>query len=330
MKRLRQNYWAYYLALTLFCGVLLFFSLNHPVRKGGLYGVVESPKVRLNHPRKVSLLKVAVSPGQKVEKGDLLMELRSEAVEDELQAITFREKQLESEMQQEVFQLQIEQKEFELKVLQDEQEFTQEKRSVEAALARDKSWLEKFSGKTGSDTLRAEDWRISYFNEIIASRQAEIRLKQDLLLKKKELIESTYQARKNELMVEKQRLTKEAGSLRLVAPAAGTIDNVYFMEGQTADSFSDLLTLLPEGNKYIRAYITEQTAYLPEFTQVRVQSVLTPGKETTATFVGSGGVEILPAQIQDSPLQLSGKEVFFKMDHTQGWLQGEKVLIVVP
>ncbi len=328
MKLQKQNYWAYYVALVIIGGVLLFFSMNHPVRKGGLYGVVESPKVRLNHPRKATVMKVSVVPGQKVNKGEVLMELGSEAVDDDLERIAYREKQLTTELEQELFQLQIEQKEFELEVLQDEQEWTQEKREIEASLSRDRTLLNKFSGSQPKDTLGA-DWRIQYLDDIIKSKQTEVKLKQGLLEQKKQLMQIAYKARNEELLLEKQRLIQEKQSLTLVAPASGTVDNVYFMEGQTADAFTDLLSLLPDENKYVRAYVTEQTAQLPEFTSVTVQSVLNKEKTTPATYIGSGGVELLPAQIQDSPVQLSGKEIFFRLENTEGWLQGEKVMILV-
>ena len=330
MSQRKQNYWGFYIALVILGGVLLFFSLRHPVRKGNLYGVVESPKVRLNHPRKVAVLKVTVSPGQKVQRGDLLMQLSSDAVTDDLQTLAFREKQLESDLDREVFQLEIEEEELQLELLQAGQIRTQEKKEIEMALARDQLWIKNFATTAARDTVRSVDWRLAQIEEIYQSKQAEIRLKQTLLHKKKQLVEISYLARKEELMMEKERLLQEKASLMLMAPASGTIDNVYFMEGQTADAFTNLLSLLPDENKYIRAYITEQTSADESFSKVEVQSILNREKATTAVYIGSGGVELLPAQIQDAPVQLSGKEVFFKLDNAEGWLQGEKVMIILP
>lgn len=330
MSQRKQNYWGFYIALLILAGVLLFFSLRHPVRKGNLYGVVESPKVRLNHPRKVAVLKVNVSPGQKVQRGDLLMQLNSDAVNDDLQTIAFREKQIESELDREVFQLEIEERELQLELLQAGQIRAQEKQELEIAQARDHLWIENFATSTTQDSVRSIDWRLAHIEEIYQSKQAEVTLKQTLLQKKKQLVEDSYLARKEELMMEKERLLQEKSSLMLMAPASGTIDNVYFMEGQTADAFTDLLSLLPDENKYIRAYITEQTSADESFSIVEVQSILNREKVTTAVYVGSGGVELLPTQIQDAPVQLSGKEVFFKLDDTEGWLQGEKVMIILP
>ena len=330
MSQRKQNYWGFYIALLILGGVLLFFSLRHPVRKGNLYGVVESPKVRLNHPRKVAVVKVNVSPGQKVQRGDLLMQLNSDAVNDDLQTLAFREKQLESDLDREVFQLEIEERELQLELLQAGQARTQEKQEIEIALARDQLWIENFATSTTQDSVRSVDWRLGHIEEIYQSKQAEVTLKQTLLQKKKQLVEVSYLARKEELMMEKERLLQEKSSLMLMAPASGTIDNVYFMEGQTADAFTDLLSLLPDENKYIRAYITEQTSADESFSTVEVQSILNREKVTSAVYIGSGGVELLPTQIQDAPVQLSGKEVFFKLDDTEGWLQGEIVMIILP
>lgn len=330
MSGKKQNYYAFYVAIALVAAVLVYFSADHPIRKSNLYGIVESPKVRLNHPRKSVVELVNVAPGQKVEKGAVLMQLRSDAISDDLQKAAYREKQLLADREKEMFELEIQGNELALELVQHKRRWEQEKAELELARRRDDSWLQNFAGVTPPDTGRVLQWKIEMLDNEYKSRVAEIKLRQELLAKRKQLQESTFLSRKEALEVETANLKAEEASLVLRAPASGTVDNVYFMEGQTADGFSDLITLLPDENKYVRAYLTQQSAYTGDFSRVVVQSALDAGKTTSASYIGFGGVELLPLQIQEMAVQQSGKEIFFKLDTTEGWLQGEKVMILVP
>jgi len=300
MNKQRQNYYPFYLALFFLAATLAYFSLKHPLRKANLYGIVESPKISIDHPRKVFIEKVQVSPGQRVTKGMLLMELSSVAIEDDLESVAFTERQLEAIQEKEVYEVEIEKNELNLQLLQEKMAWEQGKRELALATKRDDIWLKDFSSKSQPDSLSPSFWQAGLLDEEYRSKLAEIDLRQKLLRKKRQLLESTFKAGKAELELKRQRLLTEKASLQLKAPAGGTIDNVYFMEGQTAEGFSELLSLLPDDNKFVRAYVTEQRDFDVSFTDVLVQS----------------------------QVQLSGKEIFFKLDSSEGWLHGEKVMIL--
>ena len=330
MSSKQQNYYAFYVAIALLAVVLIYFSTDHPVRKANLYGIVESPKVRLNHPRKVIVLEVNVTPGKKVEKGDMLMRLQSDAITNDLQNLAYRERQLEADKEKELFEFEIQKNTLDLELFQARAEWEQAKKELELSLARDATWLKNFSNLEVRDTTTSTAWKAGLIEQTYQSKLAENKLKQSLLAKRRLLQVAAFETQREELLLEKERLEAEKASLTLRAPASGTVDNVFFMEGQTADGFSDLLSLLPDENKFVRAYITDQTSVTSSFSTVIVQSALESEKSTTATYVGSGGVEVLPLLMQQSPIQQSGKEVFFKLESTEGWLQGEKVMILMP
>ncbi|WP_416867686.1 MAG: HlyD family secretion protein [Imperialibacter sp.] len=326
----KQNYYAFYITIVLLAGALLYFSLDYPVRKANLYGVVESPKVRLNHPRKAVILEVNVTPGQKVEKGAVLMRLESQAILDDLQDLAYKEGKLEATSEKELFEFEIEKNELALELQQEHTKRDQAIAEIRMEENRDASWLKNFTTAEAKDTTSAAAWKLEIIEQNFEASLSENKLKQSLLLKKRQLQVKAVEASREELLHEKQRLEAENASLVLLAPASGIVDNVYFMEGQTADGFSDLLSLLPDENKFVRAYITDQTNIVGDLSRVVVQSALETDKKTTATYIGSGGVEVLPAMMQQLPVQQSGKEIFFKLDNTKGWLQGEKVMILVP
>lgn len=330
MSSKQQNYYGFYVAIALLAVVLIYFSTDHPVRKANMYGVVESPKVRLNHPRKVVVLEVNVTPGKKVAKGDMLMRLQSDAITNDLQSLAYRERQLEADKEKELFEFEIQKNTLDLELFQARAEWEQARKELELTLARDATWLKNFSTLEVRDTTTSSAWKAGLIEQTYQSKVAENKLKQSLLVKRRRLQVAAFETQKEELQLEKERLQAEKESLTLRAPASGTIDNVFFMEGQTADGFSDLLSLLPDENKFVRAYITDQTTVTSNFSTVMVQSALEPEKSTTATYVGSGGVEVLPLLMQQSPIQQSGKEIFFRLDSTEGWLQGEKVMILTP
>jgi len=328
MNKGSQNYYAFYIVLALLAGALVYFSLEHPMRKANLFGVVESPKISIDHPRKALIESVKVSPGQRVTEGETLMELSSIAIEDDLESLAFAGRQMEANQEKEVYEVEIEKNELALAFLQEKMKWEQASRELEMSVKRDEVWLKDISATSQPDSLSASYWKATLLNEEYKSKLAELELREKLLNKKKQLLESTFEAGKEELEIRNRRLLAEKTSLQIKAPASGTVDNVYFMEGQTAEGFSELLSLLPDENKFVRAYITEQNDFNVNFTEVVVQSSLDAGKTSVARYVGSGGVDILPVQLQLSQVQQSGKEIFFKLDSSEGWLQGEKVMIM--
>ncbi len=328
MSSQKQNYHVYYFTIGLLAAGLLYFSVDYPVRRANLYGFVESPKVRLSHPRKTVILEVNVTPGQKVEKGAVLMRLASETILDDLQKLAYREIQLNASAEKERFEFEIQRKELALEEQRASAIRAQEMTTLKTAEERDASWLKNFSETAKNDTITS--WKAELIEDAYLAKISEIRLKQSLLIKRSQFQSKAVEASREELANEKRRLEEERASLTLVAPASGIVDNVHFMPGQTAEGFSDLLSLLPDENKFVRGYITDQTVFDGNISDVVIQSALEPRKETTATYVGSGGVEVLPPTIQQSHIQQSGKVVFFKLDNTEGWLQGEKVIILMP
>jgi HlyD family secretion protein len=329
MSTHKQNYYAFYITIALLAAVLVYLSTDAPIRKANLYGVVESPKIRLNHPRKVVIQEINITPGQKVKKGAVLMTLESQAIVEDLQKLVYAGQQLEAKAEKELLEFEIEQHELQLALKREETKWQQAVSGLKMSEERDLSWLKTFSEVTPADTSDAVNWQLKVIMDDYQSEVAEIQLKQSLLSKRRQLQIKAQEAEKEELFHVKQQLEAEKTSLVLKAPADGIIDNIYFMPGQTAEGFSDLLSLLPDENKFVRAYITDQTSAAGNLTRVVVQSSLEADKRTTATYVGSGGVDVLPAMLQQSPVQQSGKEVFFKLDNTEGWLQGEKVMILV-
>ncbi|MES3036316.1 MAG: efflux RND transporter periplasmic adaptor subunit [Bdellovibrionota bacterium] len=123
-------------------------------------------------------------------------------------------------------------------------------------------------------------------------------------------------------------LEEQRKNLSVFAEVSGVIGQVNFKEGETAPSFSTLITMSPQNPTYVQGFIHENLhSSLEVGRKVKVTSVSASGAQIEGHIVSVGArIVAMPARLLHTPMAtVWGREVVVEIPSNNTLLLGEKV-----
>lgn len=317
---------------------LAFISLltiNNRYFKGSssFLGVTYAKQYKISN-EKISVIEaIHVVPGQRVNEGDLLIELESPELTLDIAKLNKEIELLRSEKLEKVKLLESELKLFdsEKKIIQGD--INADIQLIEQEIELNRSITEQILASTGkgisSDSLSSLRLKIKSIEEKGLLKLDAVDIKVQDLEQDHSFDQSQIQAKIELAQQELDWRLKEETNLNKYAPFSGVIENVYVKSGEYVEAFSSLVSVNPEHPTSVVGYLVgkkERDKILGE--KVVVRSLEHPNIEIPGTIIGFGSVTSVPEVLQKSTtVKAFGLEVFIEISEENIFPVGEKIIV---
>lgn len=322
-----------YLAIVPCCFIL--FQMNAKLGKASafFYGFAENKETELSHDQPVLIHKILVTPGQKVKKGQLLMEVKQSSIDlkidnasldlERLQTIALQEKQkLVDRMEQ-------------LKVKRSTKvsALTAEIHTLEATINYNQNLLEGLKSidtESIDPTNTPNAIKLQTLKESLRLTTEPIDTELAQLEKKLVAILKPAQVQRQKLQGEIDFYKIEQSKLDIVAPSNGLIGNILCKEGENISAFSKMINFYEPMPTMVKGFVHESLILqVKEGDSLIVSSSLHPAQKIKGKIIGLGSriVEI-PERLRKIPdFKTYGREVLIRIPSNNPFLQKEKVML---
>ena len=297
------------------------------------FGFAENKEmeIRLDHPSVIE--KIYVTPGKKVNKGDLLMVVNRSRLELEQSDLAHEIASLESELriwesniQSSINQLlasrAAKESEIQTQIAQLESEI-----SIKESLLKDLESFRPAKDKKGRspNTIKIEGLK----------KELRLALKPiDAQIRK---LRKELHATENPTKIQIQKLKNELGfvnneeeEMSILAPSDGVIGSVFCKEGEQFSPYNTLMTFYRKNPTQVKSYVLESLILNVNVgDSVMVQSGVQSGSISKGVVIGMGSriVEI-PERLRRNPdFKTYGREIQIEISPDNSFLQREKVIL---
>ena len=328
MKKINLIYLAF---IPVLIGIF-YINWNYARHTVVFYGFAENKETEINHEHPVQVNKIYVTPGQFVNKGDLLLEathskfdLRMNDLTHDIQAMELQIKERRADILRSIREKETERetkiKEVELSIQKLESEI-----KLNQSLLKDLKSIET----KNTHTLSPSEIKLSNLQKekelIENSFNVQIQLLKDELA----TVSAPRKVQMNKMEQEKNYYEEELKKLAIHAPKDGLIGNIHCLEGENKSSFSTLITFYERNPTLVKGYVHENLIVHVEVGDtLEVSSSLHPEHRRYGTVVGLGSriVEV-PERLRKIPaIKTYGREVLIQIPPDNPFLQKEKVVL---
>lgn len=311
---------------------LVLLMANLKKETTDFHGIADAREIILNNSNSVEVKKIHVLPGQAIKKGELVVELYCQELEEKIGEIKQDLAELKAQkvsdsgsIKSEISQLRAERAEkiSEFNTLIAELET---KLKLNNELASELKSINSKNAQNRSVTNNLQTRIQGLKNDLkLQTQEIDIQIQQ-LQSRSKSPINLQVKSYEDELA----KLENEIKKIQMISPIDGVIGSVNFKEGESVSSFTPIVTLHPKSPSYVNGYINENVYNRVEIGQsVEVISLTGRGKRIKGTVVGVGSRMIeFPLRMWKRPdLSMWGREVQIKIPEVNDLLLGEKVLV---
>ena len=313
----------------------LVIALDHHSIATQFYGIAGSTEKTISFQYPVEIVSIGVIEGQKVQKDDLLVEVKRFDLAAELAIIDEKISEIKAQKKEETATTIAE-----IKSLTSQKESSLSKLDIEitkleSQLKLNRFWNNQTVKSKNASQNPARNVLVEKYNglknqrgHVANSYQVTIdNLKQQIANK-----ERPDDAKLAVLNNRKIELERQANSLKVKAQFDGQIGSILYTSGEQIEKFEPIITVHSESASFIKAYIHEGVINKINIDQpVWVQS--TASQNDATTFVGK--VTSLGNRIVEYPLRLKrnsfvsawGREVIIELEAGAELLLGEKVVV---
>ncbi len=312
---------------------LVMFNWQYGNETFIFFGFAENKEmeIRLEHPSTIE--NIYVTPGSKVNKGDLLMEvtrsnleltqsdLNHEIAKLESQS-NFREAEIQSFINQLLAQKASKVSEIQIQIAQLESEI-----SIKESLIKDLESIKPAKDKKGRspNTIRIEGLK----------RELKLAVKPiDTQIKE---LENELYAAKNPTKIQIRKLQnelefvkEEEDKLSIFAPTDGVVGTIFCKEGEQFSAYNTLITFYEENPTQVKAYVLESLILNVNMgDSIIVLSGVQTGSKCMGKVVGLGSRIIeIPERLRKNPtFKTYGREIQIEIPAENDFLQKEKVVL---
>jgi multidrug resistance efflux pump len=321
--------WFYIFIGLLFAAMLLLSARYFQGRGEASIGVARSQSFRISSEKPAMVNTVRVVPGMQVHKGDLLVELTSQALEIELAKLTNRIAMLKSERAERDKLAQAEisyikaQKGIEIEELDGQINQMSAELKMTEELSRDYTPGTSISQESPLG-MRMKSLKLQRERHLEAQ---EIKIR-DIL----QVTATENQLQDNQItLLESERimLEEEKANLMKYAPADGVVKSVDVKTGEQVAAYTPLLEIIPLRPTMVTLYlIGKNTSSYPIGKAVEVTPFDRFRGGVQGVVIGYGSVSVLPEILQKSTATRAfGQEVFIEVPADNSLANGEKVVI---
>ncbi|MDF9799305.1 multidrug resistance efflux pump [Catalinimonas alkaloidigena] len=320
----------FYILIALMLVAMLFISGKYFKGSGeASIGIAQTSEYKVNTEKSALVKSVNIVPGMQVKKGDLLVELSSDALEVDIAKLTNRIAVYKSERDEKAklanaeisylkAQKGIEIEELDAEIMELESEIRMNE-ALTKAFTSDKKTSENSPISIKVRSLRQQKQKhLEAMNIKVEDVLQESTTEQHLVENQISLLESELKL----LEAEKSKLNK-------YATASGVVKNVYVKPGEQVDSFTPLLEINPLHPTTVVAYLVgKKPTELGVGKIVSVSSYDQQRNSVEGKVIGYGSVSELPEILQKSTATKAfGQQVFIEIPVENTFFNGEKVLI---
>lgn len=321
----------YLLAIPL-CYLLYKMNVGFNQTSAFFYGFAENKDTELSHDKDVLVSKILVTPGQTVNKGDLLLEVKQDAIDFKINNANTDLVQLELENRQQQQRLLDRINQLKLRRVTKVAELDSEIQRIEATLEYNKKILE------GLQSVEVKVDSLANPNLLkIANLKQQIQLVTEPMDLEIKQLQNELRALQTPTRVLEQRIQseidfykREQQKLAILAPADGIIGNIYCKEGENISAFSTLINFYERNPTLVKGYVHESLILkVKEKDSLIVSSTLHPEQNIEGVVIGLGSriVEI-PERLRKMPeIKTYGREVLIRIPQQNPFLQKEKVML---
>jgi len=329
MKRLNIIYVAGFLLFIL----MGYVALHLQSKSVFFYGFAENKSTEVNHSNNVLIKKIYVNDGQKVKKGDILLDvinnevnLKINEVDIDKQVLTVAEKLKRSSIENKIIDIQGE-KAASIAKLRNEIKLLKKQKQINEELYKGLNNIDKDEIQESklSITIDQLQNRIAIIEK---TKDSEIDYQKGLLRDLRKPNQLKSQNLDNKL----EYLSDMKGKLSIYAPSDGLIGSISCEEGENISAFTKLLDFYNHNPTQVKGYVHESQILEVDINDtLEVASTLHPEIKVLGTVMGLGSriVEI-PERLRKIPdFKVYGREVLIRIPSDNKFLQKEKVMLNV-
>lgn len=315
----------------------LVFQMNKNLSGASamFYGFAENKETEINLDHPVVIDRVYVTPGQEVKRGQLLMEVKRQAVDLKIDELGFDLEKENIVARQERQQILDDIEALEAEHIKKQAFYQSQKAQIEHELALNQSLLrdlKTLNSVDASAVAQASQKRLDLLDEQLEQELAPIEVELKQLRKALGSVELPMQLGREKLSKELDFHENRRDKLKIYAPSNGLIGSVYCKKGEHIDAFSTLLNFYERNPTIVKGFVHESLILEVERgDSLKVISSLHPSHQTEGVVIGLGlRIVEIPERLRKIPeFKSYGREVLIQIPSENPFLQKEKVLLNV-
>ena len=306
-------------------------SRNYGQHSTVFYGFAENKDTEINHDHPVQVTKIHVTPGQFVNKGELLLEATHSEFDLTLNDLTHDLEALRLRLAERKATLQADIRQLEAQRAAKVKEVELELQKLEAEMALNESLVKDLTSidlPMGEKKLSPKQLKIKNLQEELQLVTQPIDV--ELAARREELatVSAPLELQMDKLETERQFYASEQKKLAITAPSDGLVGNVHCKEGEHKSSFATLITFYERNPTLVSGYVHENLIlHVREGDTLQVSSSVHPEHQKLGIVMGLGSriVEV-PERLRKIPeIKTFGREVLIAIPPDNPFLQKEKV-----
>lgn len=321
------------LVFSLVLAYIIIFNWNHYSEVMVFYGFANNQELNINLENSAKVKSILTSPGQRVSKGDILIQVTRSSIAVSQSDINHDISKLES-------QYHLWESELKNSLLTLRAQKTERKNELESAISKLESEMKI------NETLIKDIESIDQVKDHNGSYPRKIQLeglKKDLRLSMNTFDSAIYKIQKelsstdNPIKIQIAKLgnnlefvNEEESNLNIAAPNDGVVGSILCKIGENIPAFSPYLTIYEEVPTHVKGYVLE--TMIPNIEtrdSIKVQSVSHPGLSISGVVSGLGSRIIeIPSRLRKNPNYTTyGREIEIRIPPQNPFLQNEKVIL---
>ncbi len=323
--------------LTLVFSIVLVyiaaFNWNHYAEVMVFYGFANNHEININLENSAKVKSINISPGQRVSKGDILIQVTRSSIAVSQSDINHDISKLESQYHlwesglknslRTLRAQKIEQK----NKLENAISKLESEMKINQTLIKDIESIDQVKDHNGSNPRKIqleglkEDLRLS-----MNIYNSEIRKIQKELMNEDNPIKIQVAKLGNNL----EFVNEEESNLNITAPNDGVVGSILCKIGENIPAFSPYLTIYEEVPTHVKGYVLERMIpNIETWDSIKVQSVSHSELSITGVVSGMGSRIIeIPSRLRKNPNYTTyGREIEIRIPPQNPFLQNEKVIL---
>jgi len=323
--------------------VIIFISLNGKREITSFYGIADTKEIIINSENSVNIKDIFVLAGQKVKKGQKIVELTRTDLALRINEITHSIKTLkiESKYDRNTNLAQIDQYKSLMATVENEIGYQIEEleamKSTNKRLSKNISTLDNSKSKNSKSKVETDisedplQIKLEGLRNDLKLKTNYYQLMIDEVTNRLNTPEKAIQSRLLSLEQELMLLQQESDKLIIYSEITGLVGSVNFKKGENVSAFAPIVTLHVKSPSYIKGYIHEDVYNNISLNEkVEIFSVSDKKNSIRGKIIGVGSrIVEYPVRLRKrAEIQIWGREVMIEIPKKNQFLLGEKVLIV--
>ncbi len=331
MKKFNLIYIVAFL-LFILLAISIFMKLDNSVT---FYGFAENKETEINMETPIEVNKIHITTGQKVKKGDILLDVVSSSLPIKISNATYSIEELQTKYNLWKTDLDWRISQYTIELANKTMQIQYEIDQLNAELEKNKQLVEQvksISNKEKGTLKNPTHLKIKALNDELTNTKKIITTELNNLKSERFASNNPLLSRIRILEDELKHFNTKLEKQTIYAPSDGLIGNVHCKEDEKIPSFNPLVTFYEERPTLVIGYIHEDLILKVNISDsIDVFSSSRPNiqKMGVVKNLGSRIVEIPPRIRKIKELKTFGREIIIEIPPENPFLQKEKVILIL-